>query len=168
MIAHISIVLTGYVFAVYGQNNIAFLQSGLGRRHVFVRLINANAPELIVISDKRTDASILACKHHLQITALIGRIIDGVRVKAAQHRVNTVTHNFVGVKRVNIHQIKVLVYGIQHIKVFGYLKIMISFLRKNGSIQAQPYGQQHYFFHSLWFYSVVYVILFCYCCGIKT
>ena len=155
MIAYIIVVLSGYVFAVNGQNDVAFLQSGLVGGHVLVRLVNANAPELIVISNERTNARILACKHHLQVAALVGRIIDGIGVEAAQYGVDTVAHYLVGVEGVDIHQIKVFVNDIQHIKILRYLEIVVFVLRKGSNTQAETYCQQHCFLHFLSFNSIV-------------
>ena len=52
MVTDIVVVALGHVLAVDAEDNVTLLQSHFRRRHVFVRLVDANAPEFEVVADQ--------------------------------------------------------------------------------------------------------------------
>ena len=89
MAAYITDRLVGHQRVVDTQDNVSFLQSDEGRRHILIRLIDDNTVQFLVLTDKGTDTGIFARKHHPQVFRLILRIIFRIRVKTAQHCIDT-------------------------------------------------------------------------------
>ena len=104
---------------------------------MFVRLVDDNSFELIVIPYHRADTSVFACNHKFQLFHLFFRIVHRIRIKTLQHSVDAVTNHFIAIKSVYIHQVKVLVDNIQHIQILCHRKVMVLvFLCRRGESKA--------------------------------
>jgi len=148
VIAHILVVFLGHVLPVDGYDDVALPQPCLCGWHVLVGLVYAHAAELEVVSYERANASVFTGEHHLHVLALVGRIILRVGVEASQQGVYASAYGDVGVKRVDIHHVKVLVDGIEKVEVLGHLEIvLVIVLRVAKQAREEAEQQQICFFH---------------------
>ena len=146
--AHVFVVFLGHVLPVNGEYDVALFQSRLCRWHVLVRLVDAHASELVVVSYERAYAGVFAGEHHLHVLALVGRVILRVWVEAAQQGVDARAYGDVGIKRVDIHHVEVLVDDVEEVEVLRHLEIvLVGVLRVAKHAREEAEQQKICFFH---------------------
>ena len=125
MTADIAHVLVGHDRVVNAQNDVALLQPHLSGRHMLVRLVDNNPLQLLVVANQRTNAGILARKHHLKVLSFAFRIILSIGVQRAEHSLDACTYDFVGVQGVDIDHIQILVELVEDVQVLGYIEVVV-------------------------------------------
>ena len=148
MIADIAHLLIGHILIIDTQNDIALLQSHFCSRHILVRLTDADALQLEVVAYHRTYTRILTGEQILEFLHLLLRIIGSIRVEATQHGIDTISdHNF-SIERINIHQIEILVDGIEYFHILCGFEVMIFVnLGKSWSCKERHKQGEQYSFH---------------------
>ena len=107
------------------QDNVALAQSGFLGRHTHVRFLYHHLLQPLVVAYQCTDSGILARQHGLQLLLLLLRIVLRVAIQRPQHGINTRRYHLVGVERVDIHQVEVLVQGIENLQILGNFQVMV-------------------------------------------
>ena len=148
MIADIAHLLIGHILIINTQNDIALLQSHFCSRHILVRLTDADALQLEVVAYHRTYTRILAGEQILEFLHFLLRIIGSIRVEATQHGIDTISdHNF-SIERIYIHQIKILVDGIEYFHILCGFEVMVFVnLGKSWSCKERHKQGEQYSFH---------------------
>ena len=126
MVGHIGCCLALHRLAVDAEYGVALLQSCLGGWHSGVRLIDYHPLACETVADDGANAGILA-RHHLFILAclILGKIL-GVGVERVQHGAYGCAHRLVGIERVDIHEVEVAVYGVEHFEILCHLEIVVA------------------------------------------
>ena len=141
-----------------GQDYITFLQSSLSSRHILVRFIYHHLLQLVVVSNEGTHACILSCQHSLEFLLFRLRIISGVRIQAPQHCLDAIAYHLIGIQRINVHQVEVLIDGIEDIHILSHLEIMVIILLSDCWQSHQHH--QHRNQHLLHVHLIIYYITF--------
>ena len=107
------------------QDDVALLQPRFLGRHALVRLFDDDALQSLVVAYQCSDTGILACQHGLQLLLLLLGVVLRVGVQRLQHGVDTCCHHLVSIQRIDVHEVQVLVQGIEDVQVLGHLQIMV-------------------------------------------
>ena len=148
MIADIAHLLIGHILIINTQDDVTLLQSHFCSRHILVRLADTDALQLEIVAYHRTYTRILAGEQVLEFLHLLLWIIGSIRVKTTQHGIDTISdHNF-SIERINIHQIEILVDGIEYFHILCGFEVMI-FVNLGKSRNRQEHHKQgeQYSFH---------------------
>ena len=148
MIADIAHLLIGHILIINTQDDITLLQSYFCSRHILIRFTDTDALQLEVVTYHRTYTRILAGEQVLKFLHLLFRIIGSIRVETTQHGIDTITdHNFC-IERIYIHQIEILVDGIEYFHILCGFEVMVFvYLGKTWSCQEHHKQGEQYFFH---------------------
>ena len=125
---------------VDAQYHVALLQTCLLSRCTGIGLVDDRCLLYQMVADECADAAVLARDKCLQVFLL--RIVLRVGIQRTQHRLNTRAYHLVGIKRVNIHQVQVLIQLVEDIQVFGYLQIVVLRLLGRRHERSQSQKQQ--------------------------
>ena len=156
VVADILVRLLCHVLAVDAEDDVALAQSSLGSRHALIGFVYHHALQLEVVAYDRSHAGILARHHLLILCLLVFRIVGGVRVQTVEHGIDSCAHHIGGVERVHIHEIEILVYGVEHVHAFCHIKVVVfAVLRPQGQREEHRCEQKkfsHIFYLCFLFY----------------
>ena len=149
MIAHISHVLIGHIFIVDAEDDVSLLQSHFGSRHILVWFADADTLQLEVVAHHGTHTGIFTGEHILQFVDFLLWIVSGIRVQTTQHSLDTIAHHLFGIERIHVHEVQILVDGVEYIHILRRLEIMISiYLCKSRCCEQHHEQRNQYFFHA--------------------
>ena len=140
---------------VYRQYLVALAQAHLGSGHALVGLVDDHALYLEVLAYHGAYAGILAREHHLKLLVLVFGVVLGVGVEAAQHGLDAVAYHLRRVERVDIHQVEVLVDGVEYVEVLAHLEVVAPRLLRLQARRRHECGQQDNDASSHFYISVV-------------
>ena len=118
--------LSNHRFAVYTQYHVSLLQSGFSSRHSLVRLVDDDVLACEAVAYYRADARIFARHHLLVFSRLVLGEVVGVWVERVHHRAYCRSDGFVGIERVDVHQVEIAVDGIENVKVLCHAEVVVA------------------------------------------